>query len=48
MYKFRAHQSNFTVGTQGCQGEVVRALLMVWFLKVVLAFERADAQDKSI
>ena len=29
MYKFRAHESNFTVSLQGCQGEVVEALLMV-------------------
>ena len=47
MYKFRAHQSNFTVGMKGCQGEVVGALLMMRFLHVMLAFERAVAQDKE-
>ena len=46
MYKFRAHESNFTVSLQGCQGEVVEALLMMQFLHVMLAFERAVAQDK--
>ena len=47
MYKFRAHRSDFTVGTQGCQGEVVGALLMMQCLHVMLAFERAVAQDKE-
>ena len=47
MYEFRAHQSDFTVRTQGCQGEVVGALLIVQLLHVMLAFERAVAQDKE-
>ena len=47
MYKFRAHQSDFTVGAQGCQGEVVGALLMIQFLHVMLAFERAFDQDEE-
>lgn len=47
MYKFRAQQSDFTASAQGCQGEVVGALLMIQFLYVMLAFERAVDQDKE-
>ena len=46
MYKFRAHKSDSTVSFQGCQGEVVEALLVVQFLNVMLAFERMVAQYK--